>query len=72
MAARSGATSWRRPANPHHPASENSDSFSYMECFDYPFYGTLDVRFYGSWPLIKFWPEIEKQEMREYSTPSPK
>ena len=70
-----GGTLWGHelaaPANPHHPASENSDSFSYMECFDYPFYGTLDVRFYGSWPLIKFWPEIEKQEMREYSDTIP-
>jgi non-lysosomal glucosylceramidase len=70
-----GGTLWGHelagPANPHHPASADSDSFSYMECFDYPFYGTLDVRFYGSWPLLKFWPEIEKQEMREYSDTIP-
>ncbi|MGC1594501.1 MAG: non-lysosomal glucosylceramidase, partial [Candidatus Acidiferrales bacterium] len=70
-----GGTMWGHelagPANPHHPASEKSDSFSYMECFDYPFYGTLDVRFYGSWPLLRFWPEIEKQEMREYSDTIP-
>ncbi|MGA8552906.1 MAG: glycoside hydrolase family 116 protein, partial [Candidatus Acidiferrales bacterium] len=70
-----GGTIWGHelngPSNPHHPASEKSDSFSYLECFDYPFYGTLDVRFYGSWPLIKFWPEIEKQEMRQYSDTIP-
>jgi non-lysosomal glucosylceramidase len=70
-----GGTLWghelNAPANPHHPSSEKSDSFSYLECFDYPYYGTLDVRFYGSWPLIKFWPEIEKQEMREYSDTIP-
>jgi non-lysosomal glucosylceramidase len=70
-----GGTIWGHelegPSNPRHPASEKSDSFSYLECFDYPFYGTLDVRFYGSWPLIKFWPEIEKQEMRQYSDTIP-
>lgn len=70
-----GGTIWGHelngPSNPHHPASEKSDSFSYLECFDYPFYGTLDVHFYGSWPLIKFWPELEKQEMRQYSDTIP-
>jgi len=70
-----GGTVWGHeldgPSNPDHPSSANSDSFSYLECFDYPFYGTLDVRFYGSWPLIKFWPEIEKQEMRQYSDTIP-
>ena len=35
--------------------------FSFMECYDYPYFETLDVRFYGSMPLIKFWPEIEKR-----------
>jgi len=34
--------------------------YSFMECYDYPYYETLDVRFYGSMPLIKFWPDIEK------------
>ena len=70
-----GGTIWGHelngPSNPYHPASEKSDSFSSLECFDYPFYGTLDVRFYGSWPLIKFWPELEKQEMRQYSDTIP-
>jgi non-lysosomal glucosylceramidase len=47
------------------------DTFTYMECFDYPFYGSLDVRFYGSFSLLRFWPEIEKQEMREYTATIP-
>jgi non-lysosomal glucosylceramidase len=46
-------------------------SFSALECFDYPYYGTLDVRFYGSMPLVKFWPEIEKQEIREFAATVP-
>ena len=71
MAALSGATSSMGLRTRIIPAAEKSDSFSYMECFDYPYYSTLDVRFYGSWPLIKFWPEIEKQEMRQYSDTIP-
>ncbi|MDR2431688.1 MAG: hypothetical protein LBD99_05490 [Candidatus Margulisbacteria bacterium] len=43
-----------------------SGMFSLLECFDYPFYETLDVRFYGSFPLAKLWPEIEKRIMREF------
>jgi len=63
-----GGTIWagERGAEPEKP-----DSFSYLECFDYPFYGSLDVRFYGSWSLLRFWPEIEKQEMREYTATIP-
>jgi non-lysosomal glucosylceramidase len=70
-----GGTMWahelEKPGNPNHPSSLKDDSFSFMECFDYPYYGTLDVRFYGSFPLAKFWPEIEKQEMREYADTIP-
>ena len=56
-------------ANPKMGITDSS--FSALECFDYAFYGTLDVRFYGSMPLIKFWPEIEKQEMREFAATVP-
>ena len=70
-----GGTLWGHEkagiGNPEHPSSKDADSFSYMECFDYPYYGTSDVRFYGSFPLLRFWPEIEKQEMREYTDTIP-
>ncbi len=70
-----GGTLWGHElagiGNTKHPSSKDADSFSYMECFDYPFYGTSDVRFYGSFPLLRFWPEIEKQEMREYTDTIP-
>lgn len=69
-----GGTFWGhelgKPGNPNHLSAAN-DSFSYLECFDYPYYGTLDVRFYGSFPLLKFWPDIEKQEMRMYADTIP-
>ncbi|MBV8893787.1 MAG: glucosylceramidase, partial [Acidobacteria bacterium] len=70
-----GGTLWchelSAPANPLHPSAKNADSFAYLECFDYAFYGTSDVRFYASFPLIRFWPEIEKQEMRQYTDTIP-
>ena len=70
-----GGTLWAHEltgfGNPQHQSAKMADSFSYMECFDYKYYGTSDVRFYGSFPLVKFWPEIEKQEMREYTDTIP-
>ena len=45
--------------------------FSYLECFDYPFYSTLDVRFYGSFAQLMLWPEIELAEMREFAATIP-
>jgi len=44
-----------------------TELYAYLECFDYPFYETLDVRFYGAFPLAKFWPEIEKNIMRKFT-----
>lgn len=41
--------------------------FGLLECFDYPFYETLDVRFYGSFPLLKFWPQIELKIMEDFA-----
>jgi non-lysosomal glucosylceramidase len=45
--------------------------YSFMECYDYPYYETLDVRFYGSMPLLKFWPDLEKGVMREFAATVP-
>lgn len=46
--------------------SKQEEHFGCLECFDYPFYETLDVRFYGSFPLLKLWPDLEKVVMRDY------
>jgi non-lysosomal glucosylceramidase len=46
--------------------------YSFMECYDYPYYETLDVRFYGSMPLVLFWPDIEKNVMNEFANVVPK
>ena len=63
-----GGSFWGHPvgADPKTP-----DTFSFLECFDYPYYATLDVRFYGSMPLVKFWPDIDKQVLRQFSDTVP-
>lgn len=40
--------------------------FSSLESYIYDFYGTSDVRFYGSWPLALLWPNIDKQEVQQF------
>jgi non-lysosomal glucosylceramidase len=47
-------------------------SFALLECFDYAYYATLDVRFYASLPLLKFWPVIDKQVLREFADTVPR
>jgi len=63
-----GASVWGRPVDGN---SKAPPTYSFMECYDYPYYETLDVRFYGSMPLIKFWPRIEKGVMREFADTVP-
>jgi non-lysosomal glucosylceramidase len=64
-----GGTFWGRQqgSNP-----KSTPSFALLECFDYAYYGTLDVRFYASLPLLKFWPDIDKQVLREFADTVPK
>ena len=52
--------------------SKTSSSFALLECYDYAYYATLDVRFYASLPLLKFWPAIDKQVLREFAATVPK
>jgi non-lysosomal glucosylceramidase len=64
-----GGTFWGRKEGTHpgRPAT-----FAMLECFDYAYYATLDVRFYGSLPLLEFWPEIDKQVLREFADTVPR
>ena len=57
-------TLWGRPMG---AAKDTPPTFTYLECFDYPFYDSLDVRFYGSMPLAKFWPDIDKRVMEKFA-----
>jgi non-lysosomal glucosylceramidase len=64
-----GGTFWGRQvgSDKNLPAS-----FALLECFDYAYYATLDVRFYASLPLLKFWPVIDKQVLREFADTVPR
>lgn len=64
-----GGTFWGRQAGSDKNAAA---SFALLECFDYAYYATLDVAFYASLPLLKFWPEIDKQVLREFADTVPK
>jgi non-lysosomal glucosylceramidase len=59
-----GGTVWARERDKPRPVGTTTtfdgQTFSFLECFDYPYYGTLDVLFYGSMPVVKFWPELDK------------
>jgi len=59
-----GGTFWGREVGSD---PKKDASFALLECFDYAYYATLDVRFYASLPLLKFWPEIDKRVLREFS-----
>jgi non-lysosomal glucosylceramidase len=64
-----GGTFWGRPVNSDPQAAA---TFALLECFDYAYYGTLDVGFYASMPLLKFWPTIDKQVLREFAQTVPR
>jgi len=63
-----GASLWGRPVG---PAKNTQSTFGFLECFDYPFYNTLDVLFYGSMPLVDFWPDLDKQVLRQFADTVP-
>ncbi len=63
-----GGSLWGRPVN---SAKNTPATFGFLECFDYPYYNTLDVLFYGSMPLVNFWPDLEKQVMRQFASTVP-
>jgi non-lysosomal glucosylceramidase len=64
-----GGTFWGRQLNSDRNAPA---TFALLECFDYAYYGTLDVRFYASMALLKFWPIIDKQVLREFAHTVPR
>jgi non-lysosomal glucosylceramidase len=64
-----GGSLWGRPVG---TGGKTPATYSFMECFDYPYFETLDVRFYGSMPLAKFWPDLDKQVLRDFADTVPK
>ena len=41
--------------------------FGVLECLDYAWYESLDVRLYGSLALLQLWPELDKAVLRSFS-----
>ena len=47
--------------------SESLGHFAVLECYDYPFYNTLDVNFYASWALLLLWPDLDLSVIRDFA-----
>jgi non-lysosomal glucosylceramidase len=45
--------------------------FAVLECIDYRWYESLDVRLYGSFALLRLFPELEKAVMRAFARAIP-
>ncbi|OLP19683.1 bile acid beta-glucosidase [Leptolyngbya sp. 'hensonii'] len=45
--------------------------FAVLECIDYRWYESLDVRLYGSFGLLLLWPELEKAVIRAFARAIP-
>ena len=47
------------------PDPDDPGRFALLECFDYPFYDTVDVDFYASFALLRLFPELENRGIRD-------
>ena len=45
--------------------------FGVLECLDYAWYESLDVRLYGSLALLQLWPELDKAVLRSFARSIP-
>lgn len=52
-------------------ARDPKGQFAVLECLDYRWYESLDVRLYGSFGLLMLWPELEKAVMRAFARAIP-
>jgi non-lysosomal glucosylceramidase len=48
-------------------AADSLGHFAVLECYDYPFYNTLDVNFYASWALLLLWPDLDVSVLRDFA-----
>jgi len=58
----SGGTLWTA-ADERDPVGQ----FGVLECLDYRWYESLDVRLYGSFPVVMFWPRLDKAVLEAYA-----
>jgi non-lysosomal glucosylceramidase len=45
--------------------------FAVLECIDYRWYESLDVRLYGSFALLMLWPDLDKSVLRSFARAIP-
>ena len=62
----SGGSLWSA-ASPEDPVGR----FGVLECLDYAWYESLDVRLYGSLALLQLWPELDKSVLRSFARAIP-
>ncbi len=62
----SGGSLWTS-ASPQDPVGR----FGVLECLDYAWYESLDVRLYGSFALLQLWPELDKAVLRSFARAIP-
>jgi non-lysosomal glucosylceramidase len=57
-----------RPVDPEDGhVADSLGHFAVLECYDYPFYNTLDVNFYASWALLLLWPHLDVGVVRDFA-----
>jgi non-lysosomal glucosylceramidase len=52
-------------------AADPVGRFGVLECLDYAWYESLDVRLYGSFALLQLWPELDKSVLRSFARAIP-
>jgi len=62
----SGGSLWSA-ARPGDPVGR----FGVLECLDYAWYESLDVRLYGSFAVLQLWPELDKAVLRSFARAIP-
>jgi len=63
----SGGTLWSAATK-----RDSVGQFAVLECLDYRWYESLDVRLYGSFALLMLFPELEKAVIRAFARAIPK
>ncbi|MEM8810923.1 MAG: GH116 family glycosyl-hydrolase, partial [Cyanobacteria bacterium P01_G01_bin.38] len=62
----SGGTLWSAASE-----QDSVGQFAVLECMDYRWYESLDVRLYGGFATLMLWPELEKSVIRAFARAIP-
>jgi non-lysosomal glucosylceramidase len=62
-----GGTIWPDTTAEADPPANGVAELAILECFDYPFYDTLDVHFYAASAIRHLWPRLQASISRAYA-----